>query len=110
MQHLKQKIKETTLFSDEDKIAILAAMDSYEVSDRNALEKIIDEFDQTYRQSVAEYKKAVGTTLDTILRRQNLLAHSVCSPPHHKSNQESICFLPHRIFSSVYCLSCWNFV
>ncbi|MEK7577939.1 MAG: hypothetical protein AAB492_05030 [Patescibacteria group bacterium] len=69
MQHLKQKIKETTLFSDEDKIAILAAMDSYEVSDRNALEKIIDEFDQTYRQSVAEYKKAVGTTLDTIFAK-----------------------------------------
>lgn len=66
MQNLKLKIKNTTLFSDEDKIAILAAVDTYEESDVKSLERIIDEFDQTYRSAVSEYKKVVFETLDKV--------------------------------------------
>jgi len=56
--NLKQKIKETTLFSDEDKIAILAAIDTYSSDDTKQLEAIIDEFDTKYHSAVFEYKKS----------------------------------------------------
>lgn len=69
MQHLKQKIKETTLFSDEDKIAILAAIDGYSDDDTKALESIIDEFDVTYRAAVSEYKKSITGVLDTLVQK-----------------------------------------
>lgn len=70
MNDLKQKIKNSTLLSDEDKIAVLAAIDTYSESDTKALEGIIDEFDRTYTQSVADYKKAVYETLDGIVAKQ----------------------------------------
>ena len=69
MQALKQKIKETTLFGDEDKIAILAAVDTYSAADTKALEQIIDEFDEKYRASVSEYKKSVYGVLDQIISK-----------------------------------------
>lgn len=47
-------------------------MDSYEASDRNALEKIIDEFDQRYSQSVAAYKKTVSVVLDAVVAKAKL--------------------------------------
>lgn len=72
MQDLKQKIKNTTLLGDEDKIAILVAVDGYPESDVSALEKIIDEFDQAHTQAVAEYKKAVYATLDGIVDKQKM--------------------------------------
>lgn len=70
MQSLKHKIKNTTLFSDEDKIAVLAAIDTYPESDTKALEGIIDEFDNTYAKSVSDYKKAVYGVLDGITAKQ----------------------------------------
>lgn len=66
MQTLKQKIKQTSLLSDEDKIAILVAVDTYLESETKTLENIIDEFDRTYAQSVVDYKKAVYGVLDGI--------------------------------------------
>ncbi|MDP1722166.1 MAG: hypothetical protein Q8L37_03075 [Candidatus Gottesmanbacteria bacterium] len=70
MQDLKQKIKNTTLLSDEDKIAILVAVDGYGEADIQALEKIIDEFDAAHTQAVADYKKAVYETLDGVVAKQ----------------------------------------
>jgi len=69
MQNLKQKVKETTLFSDEDKIAILAAIDGYPPEETTQLEAIIDEFDITYRAAVSEYKTSVYGVLDTIAQK-----------------------------------------
>ncbi len=70
MQSLKQKIKKTTLFSDEDKIAILVAVDGYSASDVKALEKIVDEFDQAHTRAVTDYKKAVYGVLEDIVVKQ----------------------------------------
>lgn len=70
MQTIKEKIKNTTLLSDEDKIAILVAVDGYSESDVSALEKIIDEFDQAHTQAIVDYKKTVYTTLDGIVVKQ----------------------------------------
>jgi len=70
MQNLKQKVKETTLFSDEDKIAILAAIDGYPAEETTQLEAIIDEFDITYRAAVSEYKTSVYGVLDTIAQKK----------------------------------------
>ncbi len=69
MQALKQKIHHTTLFSDEHKIAILAAVDTYSTDDVKALEGIIDEFDTKHRQAISEYKKSVYDVLDTIVSK-----------------------------------------
>lgn len=67
MQQLKQKIKDTTLFSDEDKIAILAAVDSYASDDISALEAIIDEFDTKHKEATSEYKSSVYGVLGQIV-------------------------------------------
>ncbi len=66
MKTIKEKIKNTALLGDEDKIAILAAMDGYSQSDVQELERIVDEFDQAYSRSVAQYKKVVYGVLDDI--------------------------------------------
>lgn len=71
MHSLKQKIKETTLFSDEDKIAILAAVDTYPAEDAKRLEAIVDEFDATYRAAVSEYKSSVYDVLDDVVTKAN---------------------------------------
>lgn len=63
---LKQKIKNTSLLSDEDKIAILVAVDGYDESDLTKLESIIDEFDASHAKAVADYKAAVYKTLDSL--------------------------------------------
>jgi hypothetical protein len=67
MNNLKQKIKETMLFSDEDKIAIQTAMDSYSGEDITKLETIIDEFDRKYTEAKGAYKKSVDDVLNTIV-------------------------------------------
>lgn len=69
MQALKHKIQHTTLFSDEDKIAILAAVDTYAADDIKALEAIVDEFDAKHQEAVSEYKKSVYGVLDTIIAK-----------------------------------------
>jgi len=54
------------VLSDEDKIAILAAMDGYEEADLTALEKIVDEYDAVHVKAVTQYKAAVYQTLDSL--------------------------------------------
>ena len=67
--NLKQKIQQTMLFDEEDKIAILAAVDTYSADDIEALEGIIDEFDVKHKKVIAEYKKSVYGVLDTIVSK-----------------------------------------
>lgn len=67
MKPLKEKIKATTLFSDEDKIAILTVLDSYPGDKVKSLERIIDEFDRMHRDAISEYKTTVSTVLDDII-------------------------------------------
>lgn len=69
MSQLNQKIETTTLFSDEDKIAILAAVDDYSEADKKALGDIIDEFDAKHRNAVSEYKTSVQHVLDDIVKK-----------------------------------------
>lgn len=69
MISLKQKIKETTLFDDNDKIAVLAAMDLYSADDLNSLKNIIDDFDHEYKLSVTEYKKSINMVLDKVVKQ-----------------------------------------
>lgn len=70
--NLKLKIKSTTLFTDEDKVAILAAVDTYSADDVKALEGIIDEFDTKHSRAVSEYKKSVYGVLDGIVAKSSL--------------------------------------
>ena len=56
------------MFSDEDKIAILAAVDTYSADDVKAL-VTIDEFDTKHQEAVSEYKKSVYGVLDTIVAK-----------------------------------------
>lgn len=65
--NLKQKIQHTRLFDEQDKIAILAAVDAYASDDKNALEGIIDEFDTKHREAISEYKKSVASVLKGIV-------------------------------------------
>ncbi len=67
--NLKQKIANTLLFDDEDKIAILAAVDTYSADDVKALGGIIEEFDNKHQEAVSEYKKSVYGVLDTIVAK-----------------------------------------
>lgn len=69
MEQLKHKIQNTNLFSDEDKIAILVAIDTYEESDRTKLEAIIDEFDAAQKTAVSEYKKSVDMVLNSVVEK-----------------------------------------
>lgn len=69
MLTLKRKIKETALFSDEDKIAILTRVDTYPVEETTKLETIIDEFDATHKAAVSEYKASVYGVLDDIVKK-----------------------------------------
>lgn len=66
MDSLKQKIKNTVLFDDEDKIAILTAIDSFSLDDLKALEGIIDEYDAKHKEVVSEFKSNILSTLDGI--------------------------------------------
>jgi len=67
MQSLKHKIKDTALFSNIDKIAILTQMDTYSEDDLTSLEKIIGEFDAQYNKGIQNYKQSVAQKLDSIV-------------------------------------------
>ncbi len=66
---LKQKIANTTLFSDEDKVSIMAALETYDASDLESLEAIIDEFDARHQEAVSEYKSSVYEALNEIVKK-----------------------------------------
>ena len=69
MQNIKQKIKNTTLFSDEEKVDILAAIDTYSHKDVIHIEAIIDEYDISRVQAGNAYRTEVFNALDTIVKQ-----------------------------------------
>ncbi|OGG04274.1 hypothetical protein A2Z33_03945 [Candidatus Gottesmanbacteria bacterium RBG_16_52_11] len=66
MDELKQKIKNTGLFEDDDKVEILASLDALTLSDLKELESIIDEFDAKQAEIQTEFNDKVMTELDNI--------------------------------------------
>lgn len=67
MDKLKLKIKNTTLFDDEDKVNILTALETFSVSELKELESVVDEFDAKYLGIVSEYQSKVLAELDGIV-------------------------------------------
>lgn len=66
MSDLKQKIKNTALFIPEEKVDILAAIDTFSDNDILELESIIDEYDGTYKGMLSTFRKSMFEELDSI--------------------------------------------
>lgn len=66
MNNLKQKIKQTVLFTPDEKVDILVAYDTFLDLDVKELESIIDEYDEKYTQILATFRRNMIQELDTI--------------------------------------------
>lgn len=66
MSNLKQKIKRTALFTSDEKVEILAAIDTFSDSDITELESIIDEYDGKYKEILSTFRKNMFEELDSI--------------------------------------------
>lgn len=56
MDGLKVKIKQTALFTDQDKIEIISAVDNFPEKDRQELADIIDEYDAKHAKITQQFK------------------------------------------------------
>ncbi|MBI3560037.1 hypothetical protein HY087_02840 [Candidatus Gottesmanbacteria bacterium] len=68
MDPLKKKIQETMLFAPQEKIDILASLDTISSNDKTKLEAIIDEYDAKYTKITQTFKTNVLGELDGIVR------------------------------------------
>lgn len=68
MDPLKKKIKETHLFTPQEKIDILAEFETISDEDKKSLETIIDEYDAKYARATQTMKAGVLEELDGIVR------------------------------------------
>lgn len=66
MNGLKQKIKYTALFTPEEKIEILVAIDTFSQSDTKQLTDIVDEYDRKFAIILSIFKQNMNTKLDEI--------------------------------------------
>jgi hypothetical protein len=66
MQDLKQKIQHTALFTPEEKVEILANIDTFSPSDIQGLTSIVDEYDAKHAQIVTTFKENMLSELDAI--------------------------------------------
>lgn len=66
MDPLKKKIQETRLFTDKEKIEILAEFDAVTAADRVKLEAIIDEYDAKYNATMGTFRRHINEELDSI--------------------------------------------
>lgn len=64
---LKQKVKNTALLADEEKVDILAALDGYTETDRHELESIIDEYNTEHARILNTFEKNMDKELDAIV-------------------------------------------
>lgn len=82
MRSLCKKIRDTKLFSDSQKVDLLAALDDATDADKKKLEAGIDAFDR-------EYAKAVKKRTDQI---RSILGHAVkdMTVDEKKKNQDAI--------------------
>lgn len=65
---LKLKIQNTKLFSSEQKIAILVRLDELSPDEKKQTENVIDDFDQSYRAKLRQFKSDVFDELENIKR------------------------------------------
>ncbi|MBI5620563.1 hypothetical protein HY949_02175 [Candidatus Gottesmanbacteria bacterium] len=66
MDTLKKKVQETKLFTDKEKIDILADFDAITAGDRMKLEEIIDEYDAKYKAATGTFASHINEELDRI--------------------------------------------
>lgn len=71
MDPLKQKIKDTQLFTPQEKIDILASFDTIGDEDQKKLAVIIDEYDAKHKKITQTFKTNVVEELDGIVREAN---------------------------------------
>lgn len=64
MSDLAQQVKNTPLFTSDEKVEILAAMATFSESDRMQLADIISEYDQQFDAILATFKQNMNTKLD----------------------------------------------
>ncbi len=66
MDGLKLKIKQTTLFTDQEKIEFLLAVDSFSQKDQHELSDIIDEYDAKHANITQQFKDNILAELTAI--------------------------------------------
>ena len=69
MVDLKQKIKNTALFTSDEKVEILVALDTFSESDTAQLEDIVDEYDRKFVQITHTFKQNMMSELDAIEKK-----------------------------------------
>lgn len=68
MDPLKQKIKDTQLFTPQEKIDILASFDTIGDEDKKKLVVIIDEYDAKHKKITGTFKAGMVEELDGMVR------------------------------------------
>lgn len=69
MNDLKQKVKNTALFTSDEKIEILASVDTFSDSDKAQLGDIVDEYDREYVKIMSNFKQCMVSELDSIEKK-----------------------------------------
>jgi len=64
MSDLAKQIKFTTLFTSDEKIDILASLDTFSESDRKQLADIVVEYDQKFDLILTTFKQNMNSKLD----------------------------------------------
>lgn len=64
MSDLIQKVKNTALFTSDEKVEILSAMATFSESDREQLGGIISEYDQQFNLILKTFKQNMNSKLD----------------------------------------------
>lgn len=69
MKTLKQKIRDTQLFVPEEKVEILAAIDTFSEHDIQELESIVDEYDAKYKGILSTFRQNMFEELERIQKQ-----------------------------------------
>jgi hypothetical protein len=64
MKDLAQKIKNTALFSSDEKVEILASIETFSDSDKLQLADIVDEYDRKFSDILSTFKQNMNSKLD----------------------------------------------
>ncbi len=68
MSDLAKQIKLTTLFTSDEKIDILASLDTFSESDRIQLKDIVAEYDQKFDSILVTFKQNMNSKLDEMVK------------------------------------------
>ncbi len=66
---LKQKIANTHLFAEYEKVAILSQLDEYSDQDKKVLEDVLNEYDRKYNEVVLSFRSRINKELDEITKK-----------------------------------------